>query len=550
MPENTLLKHFFGYGEDVDPERQFNLNRKSRSRRMREIFAIARKHHVLNGFTPVQFRVVLEELGPSFVKVGQVLSTRSEILPQAYCDELSKLQTACDPLPFDQVMATLKAIYGDDFDAVFSSVDPHPLGSASLAQVHKATLANGETVAVKVQRPGVKQTMAQDIDIMRIFARRASRFVKDDAMLDLNDVVEEMWSTFVEETDFTREAENLQRFAELNKDCAFISCPRVYPEISSEYALVMEYVEGIPIYKHAELKKAGYHLTEIGEKILDNYASQILDDGFFHADPHPGNIIIRGGKIVYIDLGIMGRLTPNERAGFGKIVQSVGMGDSAALKEALLGFAQQKDNAKIDHARFLDDLDLLLGNYASCDVADLDIGDMINDILALTRMSKVVLPPSITNVSRGIVAIEGTVKEFIPNNSIINIINAHIKTSQSPKERLEDELTDAAKNLKRAADGSVEAAQYAGETLKMLTRGQLKFNMEVLGSDAPLATVSKIMNRLTIAIVIAGLFVGSILIAPYTDGPKIMGLNPLSFFGYAGAMVLSVWVIVDIWRRH
>ena len=189
MPENTLLKHFFGYGEDVDPERQFNLNRKSRSRRMREIFAIARKHHVLNGFTPVQFRVVLEELGPSFVKVGQVLSTRSEILPQAYCDELSKLQTACDPLPFDQVMATLKAIYGDDFDAVFSSVDPHPLGSASLAQVHKATLANGETVAVKVQRPGVKQTMAQDIDIMRIFARRASRFVKDDAMLDLNDVV-------------------------------------------------------------------------------------------------------------------------------------------------------------------------------------------------------------------------------------------------------------------------------------------------------------------------------------------------------------------------
>ena len=323
-------------------------------------------------------------------------------------------------------------------------------------------------------------------------------------MLDLNDVVEEMWSTFLEETDFRREAENLQRFAALNKDCKFISCPHVYPEYSSEYALVMEYVEGIPIYEHAKLKKAGYHLAEIGEKILDNYASQILDDGFFHADPHPGNIIIRGGKIVYIDLGIMGRLTPNERAGFGKIVQSVGMGDSAALKDALLGFAQQKDNAKIDHARFLDDIDLLLANYASCDVADLDIGDMINDILALTRMSKVVLPSSITNVSRGIVAIEGTVKEFIPNNSIINIINAHIQTSQSPKQRLEDELTEAAKDLKRAADGSIEAAQYAGETLKMLTRGQLKFNMEVLGSDAPLATVSKIMNRLTIAIVIAG----------------------------------------------
>ena len=141
-------------------------------RRLREIYAIVQKHHFLKGFSPEEFRAMLEDLGPSFVKIGQTLSTRSEILPKAYCDELAKLQTECDPLPFEQILAALDEIYGDARGDVFDAIDPTPLGSASLAQVHKARLATGETVAVKIQRPGVKATMAQDIDIMRMVARQ------------------------------------------------------------------------------------------------------------------------------------------------------------------------------------------------------------------------------------------------------------------------------------------------------------------------------------------------------------------------------------------
>ena len=549
MAENTLLKYFFSSGAEVDPEGRFNLSRKTRMRRLREIYAIVQKHHFLKGFSPEEFRAMLEDLGPSFVKIGQTLSTRSEILPKAYCDELAKLQTECDPLPFEQILAALDEIYGDARGDVFDAIDPTPLGSASLAQVHKARLATGETVAVKIQRPGVKATMAQDIDIMRMVARQASRFMKDEQMLDLRDVVEELWATFLEETDFAREAANLEEFARLNRDVAFIDCPKVYPELCGEYVLVMEYVDGIPIMAVDRLREAGYDLEEIGQKILDNYATQILDHGFFHADPHPGNLLIRNGKIVYIDLGIMGRLSPRDRAGFGGIIEAVGMESAAELKDALLSFAIAKDNSVIDHTRFLADLDLLLSDYGSCDVADIDIGMFLNDILLLTRSCKVTLPASITSVSRGIVTLEGTIAPFIPNDNVVSIINAHIQRSKSVRGELAQAMEDLALSLRSSSKGMLDAARFSGEALKMLTRGQLKMNMEVLGSEAPLSKLAKIINRLTIGIIIAGLFIGSSMLSLSSMEPRLLGVPVLAFFGYLGAAILSVWVILDISRR-
>ena len=319
-----------------------------------------------------------------------------------------------------------------------------------MAQVHKARLADGSVVAVKIQRPGVRATMAQDIDIMRIVARQASRFIKDGQMLDLRDVVEELWATFLEETDFKREAANLQEFALLNKDVAFIACPKVYPELCRENILVMEYVDGIPIDDFEKLSAAGYDLQEIGEKILDNYATQVLDFGFFHADPHPGNMLVRDGKIVYIDLGMMGRLSPRDRAGFGSIIKAVGMQSASELKDALLAFAIQRDNNAIDHTRFLADLDLLLKDYGSCDVSAIDVGQLLSDILNLTRQCKVTLPPSITSVSRGIVTLEGTVMPLIPNENMVSIINAHIQRTKDMKAEMISAMQELALALRAA----------------------------------------------------------------------------------------------------
>lgn len=549
MVENTLLKYFFSSGSEIDPEKKFNLTRKSRTRRMREILGILQHYHFLRGFQPSEFRQMLEDLGPSFVKIGQTLSTRSEILPKAFCDELTKLQMECDPLPFDQILHAIHDIYGEKQNEIFDAIDPKPLGSASLAQVHKARLVNGDIVAVKIQRPGVKATMAQDIDIMRIVARQASRFMKDNQMLDLREVVEELWATFLEETDFGREAANLQEFSELNKDVAFIGCPKVYPELCSEYVLVMEYVEGIGISHTDKLEELGYDLEEIGRKVLDNYATQILDHGFFHADPHPGNMLIRDGRVMYIDLGIMGRLSPRDRAGFGNIIKAVGKQDASDLKDALIAFAASKDIDAIDHTRMLADLDSLLNDYGSCDVADIDIGQFLTDILALTRSCKVTLPSSITSVSRGIVTLEGTIAPFIPNDNMVTIINDHIKRTTDKHAELVDAMEDLALALRGAGKGILDAHRYGGEALHMLTRGQMKVNMEMLGSEAPLARLAKIVNRLTVALMVAGLFVGSSMVSLSSMEPRLLGVPVLAFFGYLGALVLSIWVVMDIWRK-
>ena len=550
MADNTLLKYIFSSSGEFDPEGRFDLSPKTRRARIREILRIVNKHKLLKSVTPEEFRAMLEDLGPSFVKIGQTLSTRSEILPRAYCDELAKLQAECDPLPFEDMLAALDAEFGHERrEELFASIDPTPLGSASLAQVHRAKLRGGDDVAIKIQRPGVKETMALDIDIMRILARQASNIMKDDQFVDFREVVEEMWATFLEETDFRREAENLEEFARLNADCRFISSPKVYADLCTEYVLVMEYVDGIPISNADRLIACGYDLEEIGVKLLDNYATQILDHGFFHADPHPGNLIIREGQIVYIDLGIMGRLSTRDRAGFGDIIKAVGVKDSAGLKEALIRYAVQKDNATIDHTRFLADLDDLLADYGSIDIDQIDIGAMLNDIMALTRACRVTLPTSVTTVARGIVAVEGTVGPYIGNQNIVSIINDHVQRSADKRDVLAKAIEDLAISLRKSGSGALDAANYSGEALKMLTRGQLKMNMELMGSDISFRKLSRIFTRITLAVIVAALFIGSSLLSLSPLEPRFLGVPVLANIGYVSAFLLSVWIVVDIWRR-
>ena len=292
---------------------RYGVSAKRRHARILQIFGIVRKYDVFGGITPVKFRRMLEELGPTFVKAGQILSMRSEILPERFCSELTKLRSDVDPMPYETVIAVLEQEYGGQFGELFDAIGEHPLGSASVAQVHRARLATGEDVAVKVQRPHVQEVMAQDIDIMRSLVRHLTPFFKGEQFLDLTSVVEELWDTFREETDFLVEARNLEEFRRNNEDCKFVTCPKPYLRLCTKHVVVMDYVDGITISSPARLVEEGYDLTEIGTKLVDNYASQLLDDGFFHADPHPGNIEVFGGQIVFLDLGITGRLSPSLR---------------------------------------------------------------------------------------------------------------------------------------------------------------------------------------------------------------------------------------------
>lgn len=529
---------------------KYQLTSVGRRRRIATIFFVARKYEVWNNITPVRLRCMLEELGPMFVKMGQILANRSEILPQRFCDELRRLRTEVDPVPYEVVLECLEAEYGQKLGELFDAIDPNPLGSASLAQVHRARLVTGEDVAVKVQRPGAQQVMAQDIDIMRSLVRHISRFVKTDQFIDLQDVVEELWQSFREETNFLMEARNLDEFYAYHAGNPNVTCPRSYLDLCTEHIVVMDYIDGISIADPDKLVSAGYDLHQVGETIVDDYATQVLDNGFFHADPHAGNVIVRDGVIYFIDLGMVGRMSRHDRGVVRDMIFAVAENDVPKLKDSLMRFAVTRgDSAAIDHTAFLSDLDYIVQDFGSLDLRDLDIGKFLTSLINLARKYEVELPSVVTMFARGMVTLEGLLTEYMPDVNMIEIISAHIKREKSPYARARESAREFAQGSVRAAKGSLEAAEYLGLATRMLTRGQLKLNVEGIGSDEVLKRLGGVVDRLSMSIVIAGLFIGSSVVYYARIEPVIFGIPVIGFLGYLAAFVLALMLGREIWRN-
>lgn len=527
---------------------RYHLTRRNKLKRLWQIARIANQFDVIHGLTPVKMRLMLEALGPTFVKVGQILSMRSEILPQAFCDELAKLRADADPMPYQTVLETLSSEYGRPIGEIFEHIDPTPLGSASLAQVHRATLLTGEDVAVKVQRPGVRETMAQDVSIMRSIARLATRVMPSAQVVDLGGVVEELWDTFESETDFLVEARNLAEFKRFCQPYVYMDCPKPYMDLCTEHVVVMDYVEGISVSHPEQLIAAGYDLKEIGTKLVDNYATQVLDDGFFHADPHPGNIIIAGGQIVLIDLGMTGRLIAKTRSVLKQMIFAVAKQDSPALADGLLRFAGTESDAA-DYPALLADLDTIVAEYGTVDLKDLDLASFVTALTQLAQRHGIEVPSTVTTVARALVTLEGLLDEFIPDVNMIEIISEHIATSKPLDRAAADEVKSLGVEAHAALHGLLGALCETKVAARMLTRGQLRVNMELAGAEEPMRMLSEMVNRLTMALIVVGLYVGSSIVYFAGVPPIVFGIPVVGFMGYVVAFVLSVWIVFDIYFK-
>lgn len=527
---------------------RYHLTRRNKLKRLWQIARIANQFDVIHGLTPVKMRLMLEALGPTFVKVGQILSMRSEILPQAFCDELAKLRADADPMPYQTVLETLSSEYGRPIGEIFEHIDPTPLGSASLAQVHRATLLTGEDVAVKVQRPGVRETMAQDVSIMRSIARLATRVMPSTQVVDLGGVVEELWDTFQSETDFLVEARNLAEFKRFCQPYVYMDCPKPYMDLCTEHVVVMDYVEGISVSHPEQLIAAGYDLKEIGTKLVDNYATQVLDDGFFHADPHPGNIIIAGGQIVLIDLGMTGRLNAKTRSVLKQMIFAVAKQDSPALADGLLRFAGTESDAA-DYPALLADLDTIVAEYGTVDLKDLDLASFVTALTQLAQRHGIEVPSTVTTVARALVTLEGLLDEFIPDVNMIEIISEHIATSKPLDRAAADEVKSLGVEAHAALHGLLGALSETKVAARMLTRGQLRVNMELAGAEEPMRMLSEMVNRLTMALIVVGLYVGSSIVYFAGVPPIVFGIPVVGFMGYVVAFVLSAWIVFDIYFK-
>ena len=534
--------------EAMAPDEEYQLTPAGRRERIGQIIRLVKKYRVWDSLTPVRLRRLLEELGPMFVKMGQILANRSEILPQRFCDELRRLRSDVEPVPYEVVLRCLEEEYGQRLGEMFDAIDPNPLGSPSLAHVHRARLVTCEDVAVKVQRPGAQQVMAQDIDIIRSVVRIVSKFVKTDQFVDLHGVVEELWQSFREETNFLSEARNLNDFHEFHKNTRGISCPKSYLDLCTEHVVVMDYIDGISIGEPEQLVHAGYDLEQVGGRIVEDYATQVLDDGFFHADPHAGNIILKDGTIYFIDLGMVGRMSNHDRGIVKDMIFSVAEGDVPKLKDSLMRFAATRgDSAELDHAAFLSDLDFIVADFAGLNLKDLDIGEFLTSLVNLARKNDVELPSVVTMFARGLVTLEGLLTEYMPEVNMIDIISEHIKNEKSAFQRVQDMSRDLVESSYRAAKGGLEAAEYLGLASRMLTRGQLKVNTHVMGSEKLLRHFGGIVDRMSMSIVIAGLFVGSSIVYYARIEPVVFGIPIIGLLGYVSALVLALMLGREIW---
>ena len=546
--EVAELIGLFGSRRNSAFAERYHLTRRNKVKRLWQIAQIVRQFDVIHGLTPVKMRLMLEALGPTFVKVGQILSMRSEMLPQAFCDELAKLRADADPMPYQTVLETLSSEYGRPIGEIFSHIDTTPLGSASLAQVHRATLVTGEDVAVKVQRPGVRETMAQDVSIMRSIAKAATRFVPSAQVVDLGGVVEELWDTFESETDFLVEARNLSEFKRFCKPYAYMDCPKPYMDLCTEHVVVMDYVDGISVSHPEQLIAAGYDLKEIGTKLVDNYATQVLDDGFFHADPHPGNIIIDGGQIVLIDLGMTGRLNATTRSVLKQMIFAVAKQDSPALADGLLRFAGTAADPA-DYPALLADLDTIVAEYGTVDLKELDLAAFVTALTQLAQRHGIEVPSTVTTVGRALVTLEGLLDEFIPDVNMIEIISEHIATSKTIDQIAADEVRSLGVEGHQALHGLLGALSETKVAARMLTRGQLRMNLELVGAEEPMRKLSDMVNRLTMALIVVGLYIGSSIVYYAGVPPIVFGIPVVGFMGYVVAFILSVWIVFDIYFK-
>lgn len=525
---------------------EISIKDKTSHKRMNEIVRIMRQYKVLHGLTPEQAVEVLQALGPTYVKIGQLASNRSDLLPKAYCDAFEKLRDDANPMPFDVVIEQIDRAYGKSWHEVFASIDPVPLGAASIAQVHKATLLDGTTVAVKVRRPGVAESMAEDIMLMKHllalgeFASSSHR----DILLSLEGFIEEIERTTASEVDFTSELHNLMRFHDELADEEGVTSPVAYPQYSCESVLVMEFVQGTEISHTQALREQGIDVSALARRVCQSYVTQVLDDGFFHADPHPGNILVRDGEVVWIDLGMVGTLTVSERMLVGKVFTAVATDNAYLLKEAVMGLVHVL--GPVDHGALLEALSRLLAEYSTAEMKEINVGTVLTEVIEVLRGQNMMMTSSVTMLARGFVTIEGVIAQVAPDISVIEIVSKHVIAQQADPKFLATQLIDLATTSAASAEALAKLPTQLSNTLEMLDRGQIKVNGDIEVSSRILATAYASVGRISLALLSAGLFLGSSILCTTAMQPQLLGVPLLGVLGYVGAFVLGAYTVFHI----
>lgn len=519
------------------------MDKPNNKKRLGEIIRILSKYNIISGITPQNLTALLEELGPTFVKLGQIVSMQPSILPAPYRKELEKLKTNVTPMSYDDVKSILKTEYGSSLYEIFSEIDPKPLGSASIAQVHLANLVDGTKVAIKIQRPGIYDTMYHDILLIKKAAAIIKFVARIGGEIDINMVLDEIWAAAKQEMNFIIEADNIREFYANNIDIAYVTCPRFINDYSTSRILVMEYIDGFFIDDLDALISNGYDLEEIAGKLAHNFVKQVIDDGFFHADPHCGNILIKDEKIVWIDLGMMGRLSSRDKKLFADAVAAIANNDITKVTNFALNIGVYKN--KINYATLSSDIEVMLNKYIAIDFSQMDLMQLIDDFLSILKKNKIGMQKGMAMLFRAMSTIQGTLRVLNPSINFTGIMVDYMSANYIKNIDWKSELQSIFKSFRKSFDIPMQIS----DILNMFSKGISKINMELDMSNDMTFTIGKLINRVIIAMITCTLLICSSLICITDMQPKLLGVPALGVFGFLTAFLLGISIFISIIKK-
>lgn len=510
--------------------------------RLQEVTQIIKKYELTkNGLSPGMLRLILEDLGPTFVKMGQIMSKRTDILPKSYCLELEKLCEESKPLFYSTVKEIIEDELGKPVEELFEKIEEKPLGSASIGQVHKAVLKDGREVVIKVQRPGVAETVHQDIMLLRKLIKPL-KLAPSVGSVDFEGLLEELWKVSQQELNYLIEAIGTVKFRELNESVSNVTCPKIETELTTSKVMTMEFIDGFSIGNNKRLDDENYNRKLLGKILVQNYIKQVLDDGFFHADPHQGNIMIRDNEIVWIDMGMMGTLTTQERNTIKQGIASIVKQDNQGMIRALISLGAMKGD--IDYSKLYTDIDILMDKYYTMDLGDMNMGSMMEDIIKAMNDNNISLPSSVSMLARGLVTIEGVLSKLSPETNIVQIAETYVKKDMLKNHTILKNIKKDAQSFVSSSEKAMEIPGLATDLIKNTLRGQTKINLDLEGSKTLMEDFNRITNNLIVCIITAALLVASSLICTTNMQPQILGIPLLGFAGYVLALGLGIYLIV------
>jgi ubiquinone biosynthesis protein len=493
-------------------------------------------------------RMAFEELGPTYIKLGQALSTRPDLIPFEFVRELSKLQDDVPAFPFPQAAAIIEKELGGAPGDLFENIEERPIASGSIGQVYKAWLNEDEAVAVKVQRPGIRKIIEVDLEIMLHLATLIESHVEELSLHRPIKIVEEFADSLEKEIDYNIEAANMERFARQFLDTPTIYIPKVYREMTTSHILTAEFIDGIKVSRIDKLKEAGLDpkkLTENGANLL---FKQIFDYGFFHADPHPGNIFALPNNVIcLLDFGNAGMVDRTTREEFVDLIDSVVHRNEKRAMQVLIKLTSHDEEP--DLRLFERDVADFMGRHLFKPLKEIELGRLLQNLMDLASRHQLRIRPDIFLMMKALATVEGVAMMMDPEFDMISKAAPFIervKLARYYPDRILNDIFSLTSELMRFLE---QFPTNLLEISRLVRQKKLQINVEHQGLDTLRATHDQISNRIAFSIIIAALIIGSALIVISETPPIIYGISLIGMIGFLAAAIMGIWLLVAILKK-